>query len=177
MDQSISEDNRAPSLSRGSSGNEGDGGSFFDAAELDGPRPLTSGSSKMVVLAGERKDLVEIGSIIERFRNGVVVPSEVTVLERESTYYGPKLLVHAQPDDVDRNYLITAPGPGSELMLWGAETDGENNRTGWYRLAEVKAQLAENQPSYEVCPQCKNAIQSIEHERMAALGMCGQETE
>lgn len=162
------------STDNASSRNDGEGGSGVDGSELSGLRPTTSASSKMVVLAAERGDRIKVCSKIREIQSGQELPDVVTVLRRNSTYYGPKLLVHAEIRDVDHNYLITAPGPASELMVWGAETDDDKYRKGWYRLAEIEAQLADDQPTFDVCPQCNNPVRSNEHERMASIGMCNQ---
>lgn len=156
-----------------SNGNKGDGGSAFSTRGLSDLRPTTSHDSKTVVLAAERGDNIEINRVIETFHNEVV-PDSVTVMKRDSTYYGPKLLVHAEIGGEDLNFLLNAPGPASELMLWAAETISGKGISSWYRLAEVQARLAEEQSSFEICPQCKNPVRSVEHERMATLGMCNQ---
>lgn len=159
-------------LSDDSNRNEGDGGFATTGRELDDLRPTTTHDSKTVVLAAERGDRIEIGSTIEVFHGGQEIPESVTAVKRNSTYYGPKLLVQAEIKNVDRNYLLTAPGPASELMLWGGETTTGDGISSWYQLAEVQARLAEEQTSFEICPQCNNPVRSIEHERMASLGMC-----
>lgn len=154
--------------------NEGEGGEHLAAGELQGMNPKTKHGSKMVMLAAGRGDRIEITNIVERFETDQDVPNTVTVIERNSTYYGPKLLVHSDINGKDYNYLLNAPGPANELVLWGARTDDENYRKGWYSLAEVEAELAEDRPSYEICSQCGNPLRSVEHERRAALGMCDQ---
>lgn len=160
--------------SNDSNGNEGDGESDFSANDLHGLQPTTSSDSKLVMLAAERRDRIVVNSTIEKFFEGDEVPDSLTIFKRSSTYYGPKILAHAQISGEEHNFLITAPGPASELILWAAETDEDNYRKGWYRLAEVEASLAEDQPSFEVCPQCNSPIRSVEHERMASLEMCDQ---
>lgn len=159
-------------LSNDSNGNEGDGGSEYGARSLSDLRPTTSHESKTVVLAAERGDRVKIGEVIKAFHEDQFIPEELTVLKRNSTYYGPKLRVHAESDGDDHNFLLNAPGPATELMLWAGETRKSNGIESWYRLAEVRARLAEDQPSFEICPQCKNPVRSVEHERLASLGMC-----
>jgi hypothetical protein len=152
--------------------NDGEGGSDFTARSLEDLRPTTSHDSKTVVLAAERGDKIEIGSPVEVFQENEIVPKSAAVVKQSSTYYGPKLLVHQVIKGEDRNFLLNAPGPASELMLWAGETRNGDGVSSWYRLAEVPARLAEDQPSFEICPQCKNPARSIEHERMATLGMC-----
>ena len=174
MDQNSMGQPSPTPLPNDSNGNEGDGGSEYSARSLSDLRPTTSHESKTVVLAAERGDRVKIGKTIQAFHEDQFIPDEVTVLKRNSTYYGPKLLVHAEFDGEDHNFLLNAPGPASELMLWAGETSGVNGISSWYRLAEVQASLAEEQSSFEICPQCKNPMRSVEHERMASLGMCDQ---
>jgi len=161
---------RPPSTDSSRSG--GVRGSDFSAKNTDDLRPTTNHESKMVVLSAERGDQVTIGQIVEKFHDSVTLPDSVTVVKRSSTYYGPKLQVHAEIEGDNYNFLINAPGPASELMLWCAETDEDNTRSNWYRLAEVYARLAEDQPAFEICPQCKSPIRSVEHERQASLGNC-----
>jgi hypothetical protein len=170
---SIGKRSPAPS-SNDSNGNKGDRGSEFPAENLNGLQPTTTSGSKLVMLAAERRDRIEVNSTIEKFFEGDEIPDRLTVLKRSSTYYGPKILAHAQISDKEHNFLITAPGPASELILWVADTDEDNYRKSWYRLAEVEVNLAEDQPSFDVCSQCNSPIRSVEHERMASLGMCDQ---
>lgn len=127
----------------------------------------------MVMLASERRDVIEISGVERRFEEDIDIPDALSVVERRAKYYGPELLVHAKLNGVDHNYLLTAPGPDSYLILWAAETDEENFRENWRVLAEVRATLAVDQPSYEICPDCGKPMKSIEHEQKAALGMCG----
>lgn len=141
---------------------------------MEGLEPTTDHDSKVVMLAAERHDRIQINDVVTRFDGDVQVPDSVSVIERKTTYYGPELLVHAEIEKVDHNFLLNAPGPDSHLFLWAAETDENNYRESWYVAAEVKAALAEKQPSYDICPDCGKPMKSLEHERRAALGMCSE---
>lgn len=134
--------------------------------------PATDHHSKKVMIAAERKDHIQITDTTQRFDDTVAIPDEVSVLKRTDPYYGPKLLVHATIDGEDVNYLLTAPGPDSQLYLWAGEMNDAGMREGWYKAAEVTAALAPDQPPYETCRQCGELIKSIWHERMSVLGMC-----
>lgn len=139
--------------------------------ERDGTAPVTDHHSKSVMLRAERNDTITISQMVNRFSNGFI-PEEVTVLRRTNPYYGPQLLLHASNEGEDLNYQLTAPGPDTFLYLWGAETDSEGFRESWYKLAEVKAALKDNQPQYDICSECGEPIQSLEHEKYAAFGRC-----
>lgn len=141
---------------------------------MDGLEPVTDHDSKVVMLASERRDLIQISGVVTRFDEEAQLPEAVSVIERKSTYYGPELLVHTEMDGLDHNFLLNAPGPDSHLFLWAAATDEDNRRESWHVAAEVKATLAEEQPTYEICPDCGKPMKSIEHERRAALGTCGE---
>lgn len=134
--------------------------------------PTTEYDSKTVMLAAERKDHIQITGAVQRFDDEVVIPDEVSVVQRTDTYFGPKLLVHATIDGKDANYLLTAPGPDSQLYLWAGEVNDNGMRNGWYKAAEVTAALAPEQPPYETCDLCGELIRTIQHERLSAFGMC-----
>lgn len=124
------------------------------------------------MLTAERKDHIQITDTIQRYDDGVEVPDEVSVVKRTDTYFGPSLLVHVTIDGDDMNYLLTAPGPDSQLHLWVGEMNDKGMRNGWYKVAEVTASLAPEQPPYEKCEQCGELIRTIQHERMSVLEMC-----
>lgn len=140
--------------------------------EMDGLEPVTDYDSKTVMLQAGRKDKINIVETVGRFDEDVTIPETVSVVKRTHTYYGPELLVHAELDGTDHNYLLTAPGPDAHLVLWAAETNDRNFREGWYVAAEVQAVLAAEQPPYERCPECGEPMRTIEHEREAAVGAC-----
>jgi hypothetical protein len=72
----------------------------------------------------------------------------------------------------DESYLLTAPGPDTQLLLWNGNYLDDGERYGWEKLAEVTAQFADDQPQYDLCPECGQPMQTIEHERKAAVGRC-----
>lgn len=147
--------------------------------ENDGPQnlafegqPATDSDSKSVLIVAERNDLIEITNIVFQIEPEAVVPLELSVIDRRERYYGPELLLHSEIDGVDRNFLLTAPGPTSQLRLWIAKRRDGTYRNGWIAAAEVQAALAAEQPPYEICEQCGDEIRTIEHERMSVLGRC-----
>lgn len=137
--------------------------------------PLTSYASQTVMLAAERNDLVKIQRVVNNIESEFASPSEVSVIKRTETYYGPELLVHSEVDGEDYNYLITAPGPGRHLCLWAGEVDPETGkRSGWYPVAEVEAELSVEQAPYQTCNQCGELIRTIYHERESVLDQCSR---
>lgn len=138
----------------------------------DGTAPITDEDSKSVMLRAERNDRIQIVDVVNRFSDGARVPEDFEVLRRSQPYYGPELLLHSDQQGDDSNYRMTAPGPDTYLYLWGATTDEENFRETWYKLAEVRAILPENQETYDICSDCGEPIQSLDHERYAAFGRC-----
>lgn len=132
------------------------------------PSDSTGHLSKLVMIRGERHDEVLITDVLKRFREGPEIPTQATIVQRTVPYYGPKLMLH----DTGRNYLLTAPGPNSQLHLWSSSLTEQGRRNGWDRLAEVTARLAEDLPSYETCPQCGEPLKTLKHEKQAELGCC-----
>ena len=130
--------------------------------------PITDYSSKMVMLRAERHDNIQIVDVVTRLRRDCQIPSEATVAKRSTPYFGPKLILSAR----DKNYLLTAPGPDTQLLLWAGNYLDDGGRYGWNKLAEVTAQFADDQPQYDLCPECGEPMQTIEHERKAAVGRC-----
>lgn len=128
----------------------------------------TEYASKQVMLRAERHDRIEIDSVVTRLLERHAVPASVTVVRRSDPYFGPKLLL----DDQTSNYLLTAPGPDTQLLLWCGDYAEDGLRRGWQKLAEVTASLADTQPQYDLCPMCNEPLKTLEHEREAAFGMC-----
>jgi hypothetical protein len=137
--------------------------------------PTTDSDSKTVVIAGERNDVIEVTKVVIKFVPKLRIPSQLTVIRHEQRYYGPELLLHSETDGRDENYLLTAPGPTSQLRLWVANTTDDRQRSGWTAAADIQAVLSAEQPPYEQCSQCGQQIRTIEYERMSALGRCQQE--
>jgi len=140
---------------------------LLEGVDEPGP-PITEPDSKKVMLRAERNDQIQIVDVVKRLQQSEDIPSEATVARRTNPYFGPKLVLSAN----DRNYLLTAPGPDTQLLLWAGNYLDDGDRYGWNRLAEVTAQFTEDQPQYDLCPECGQPIQSVEHERMAAFGRC-----
>lgn len=140
---------------------------FLEGANEPGP-PVTESESKRVMLRAERQDRIQIVDVVTRLQQSKDIPSEATVARRTNPYFGPKLVLSAG----NENYLLTAPGPDTQLLLWSGNYLDDGDRYGWNRLAEVTAQFADDQPQYDLCPECGQPIQSVEHERMAAFGRC-----
>lgn len=140
--------------------------------KLNGTAPITDHESKKVMLRAERHDRIQFSEVVRRFSQKSKIPECATVLRRTSPYYGPSLLLHDKEDNLDLNYQLTAPGPDTFLYLWGAETDEDNFRTSWFKIAEIKAEFANQQPQYDICSDCGEPIKTLEHERDVAFGNC-----
>lgn len=140
--------------------------------EMDGTKPVTDYDSETVMLRAERSDELYVREWVTRFDDSSFVPERFTVLERANRFYGPELILYAERENRDYNYLLTAPGPDTFLYLWAAKTDSRNHREAWFKAAEVKMAFADTQPSYDLCPECGEPMQTIDHERIAALGRC-----
>ncbi len=128
--------------------------------------PTTGYSSRKVMLRSERRDQISIDSIEQRFSDAEI-PDCLTVVERTNTYFGPELLLA----EGDQNYLLTAPGPDTHLLLWREIVNDRGFRQQWSRIAEVQAIIDDTTP-YEVCDQCGYPIRTEEHERLSTLGRC-----
>lgn len=141
---------------------------------MNGTEPETDYDSQTVMLAAERHDEIMITDVVTSFTDEAVIPNRISVITQSQTYYGPSLLVHAELDGEDHNYLLTAPGPSSQLHLWAGDGPIEGKRRRWVAVAEVKAALATEQPPYRKCPQCGELIRTIEHERESVLSNCSR---
>lgn len=130
--------------------------------------PTTEYDSKMVMLRAERGDNIQIVDVVTRLTQNCDIPSETTVVKRTTPYFGPKLVLTAG----EKSFLLTAPGPDTQLLLWSGNYLDDGERYGWKKLAEVTAQFADDQPQYDLCPECGQPMQTIEHERKAAVGRC-----
>ncbi len=129
-------------------------------------RPTTEYESKMVMLRAERGDRIQITDVRTRLAPNRPIPSTVSVTKRTTPYFGPKLRLTAN----EQAYLLTAPGPDTQLLLWERPQGSSQNR--WTKLAEVTAHLDDDQPQYDLCPVCGEPMQTIEHQRKAAVGKC-----
>lgn len=152
-----------------STGNDGDGG-LSQQPTMEGTSPITDLESKRVMLRGERGDYLLISNIEEMFQEEADLPGEMEIIRREATFYGPELEVRTEEKE---RFLLTAPGPGSYLHLWTAQTDSKGRITSWEVSAEVRAKFSSEMPKYSICNRCGEPIKSLKHERMAILGKCG----
>lgn len=153
-----------------STGNDGERETQLTQLELEGTEPITDYASKNVMIAAERRDTIAINEVVAKFSNEEPIPSKLSVIRRSGTYYGPKLMLHADMDG-DQNFLLTAPGPDAFLYLWKAHTDEYDRRRSYSAIAEVKAKLLE-ESNYKICPDCGEPFKSVQHERFAAMGEC-----
>lgn len=132
--------------------------------------PITDPESKTVMLRAERHDEIDI-SVVERIGAHGEIPESAKVVKRTNPYFGPKLVLHHGTT----NYMLTAPGPDTQLLLWAPRTNANGLRYGWKKLAEVIASFAAQQPQYDLCPVCGDPVRSLEHERQAGIGGCNAE--
>lgn len=144
------------------------GASDLIGREAEPGPPATEYQSKKVMLRAERDDVIRFLEVRNRFRQDAQIPSEATVRKRSTPYFGPKLILA----DGEHHYQLTAPGPDTQLLLWSANMVSERERHGWNKLAEVTAEFADETPQYDLCPECGNPLQTVEHQRKAAVGRC-----
>jgi hypothetical protein len=138
--------------------------------EMEGTSPVTDTKSKNVMISAERRDGIEIVDVVEKFESGVTIPEDLSVIRRVSRYYGPELILYAE-QETGQNYLLTAPGRENYLLLWKAITDDLARRKTYSKIAEVKASLSAGS-GYDLCPDCGQPFQTVEHERLSAIGQC-----
>lgn len=136
--------------------------------ELEGTVPITDYESKTVMLRAERKDSLRIIEIVDRGPSVNSIPSKYSVAQRTNAYFGPKLVLDHNGD----LYQLTAPGPDSYLLLWKLESRTEERNQRWRKIAEVRADFAEDTPEYEICAECGEPIQTAEHNRLSLIGRC-----
>lgn len=136
--------------------------------EHSADEPITEYDSKIVMLRSERHDTIEITDTRTEIQPGHHIPEHLEVVRRTSTYFGPKLLVQ----EAGERYLLTAPGPETQLLLWAADTGPDGFRKKWIKIAEVTARFADERPQYDLCPICSEPLQTLEHEREAAFSVC-----
>lgn len=144
---------------------------------MDGTKPVTDRESKMIMLRAERGDIIQAGDVISKFQQEVIIPDQMEVQRRVSTYYGTELLLEPTEETQQEKYLITAPGPDAFLYLWSSETDSDGYREGWNVAAEIKASFTDDMPQYSLCSKCGEPIKSLEHVRLASIDNCPTETD
>jgi len=129
----------------------------------------TEHDSKKVMLHGERHDTITVKAVIAQTAGTEEVPETLQITRRQDTYHGPELELEAD----GAHWLLTAPGPDMQLLLWkGIETDG-GYIEGWGKVAEIKASIT-GYEQYELCPCCNQPLRTLEHEREAATGTCNR---
>lgn len=131
-------------------------------------QPITESESKSVMIKASYDDQICVEKVSSHLKPGFQVPQELSVKRRTETYYGPKLETKAD----GHSYLITAPGPNTQLLLWRALENEDGFLIRWEQLAEIQARFSESMPQYDICPDCGEPIKSVEHERMAAFESC-----
>lgn len=138
-------------------------------AEVIDTEPITTSSSKRVMLRAERHDEIEISLVVSGTPQ---IPKKLTVMQRTETYYGPQLTCIPADSDDNTNYMLTCPGPQSQLILWKYITGTENKwRTGVVPISEVQARIDEVK-QYNLCEHCGKPLKDLWHERLSALGLC-----
>jgi hypothetical protein len=105
--------------------------------------PVTNYDSKSVILRAERHDRIRVKNTVTNISPGQSIPDDLTVVKRTSTYFGPKLVM----ESAGSNYLLTAPGPDSQLVLWHMSEGPDGFRNEWAKLAEVTVAFEEDNHS------------------------------
>jgi len=139
---------------------------------MDGTKPVTDRDSKMVMLRAEREDTIDQTDVVSKFQEGRLVPDQLKVQRRVSTFYGTELLLEPVIDGHREKYFLTAPGPDTFLYIWSSITDENGFREGWNLIAEIKASFSEGIPQYSICSLCGEPIKSLEHARLASTDSC-----
>lgn len=128
----------------------------------------TSHANKLIMLRADCGDTISVESIHESFAAHVEMPPMLTVRQRKTTYYGPKLLCEHDK----RWWFLSASGPKSELLLWHCFPPSGSRGEAWQKVAEVSAAFTENVPTYSLCEHCGKPLQTLEHERSSESGAC-----
>lgn len=136
--------------------------------KMDDSAPTTENISKSLMIKATRGDEISITDVVEHIEPQFEIPEQLEMVRRTDTYYGPKL--EAKSDDA--SYLITAPGPNVQLLLWKAVTDDEGYLIKWDQIGEIKADFTDEIPQYDICQKCGEPIKNVEHERLAAFDSC-----
>ena len=131
------------------------------AAKTAPSNQQTTIETRRVFLRAERGDQLRVIDVIEEI-DDEEIPTELTLVRRQMTYYGPKLRVEGE----DEQYLLTSPGPDSQALLWHLE------EFDWTRTAEVRVEFSGELPQYDICPACGEPISTMAHERRSLLGTC-----
>ena len=136
-------------------------------AELAGTETVADHQSKKVMLRAERRDEVKVTRFV---RGGSKWPTEYTVVQRTSTYFGPVLLLHTEFNGRDRNFRLTCPGPHSHLILWAYLSNLDGYQHTCQPIAEVEAMIAGTE-RYRLCDICGQPVRGLWHERYQAFGI------
>ncbi|MFC7213702.1 hypothetical protein ACFQO4_06350 [Saliphagus sp. GCM10025334] len=123
----------------------------------------TTHSTKQVFMRAEHEDRILINRVIDN-PHSEKIPNTATVLKRDITYYGPRLRIEDLTDN--NQYLLTAPGPETEAMLW------QKVNSNWQKIAEVSLKLDEALPKYDICPHCNEPLSTVAHRRRSVIGAC-----
>lgn len=133
------------------------------ATNLQNGGSETTISTKRVFMRAERDDKLRITDVIENIGEKSI-PNTATVIQRNETYYGPKLRIEA-PDGPEQ-YLLTAPGPETQAILWS------KSGSDWREIAEVCLDFDESTPQYDICLHCNEPLSTVAHQRRSVIGAC-----
>lgn len=126
-------------------------------------RTQTSVETRRVFLRAETGDEIKIVKIRDRI-DEYEIPDTLRVVQRQETYFGPKLRVEDQASS--EQFELTAPAQDVEGMMWRIE-DME-----WVRTGEVVVEFSGDLPQYDICLRCGDPIKTAEHETASFLGTC-----
>ncbi|WP_143414130.1 hypothetical protein [Halovenus aranensis] len=119
--------------------------------------------TKRVFMRAEHGDSLLIIEKINTFQD-MDIPERVSVVQRDLTYYGPKLRVEETSEN--KQYIITAPGPESQAMMW--KYCGQDTQ----KIAEATLKFEETAPQYDICPHCNEPLSTVAHRRRSVVGAC-----
>lgn len=137
--------------------------------QLAGEGPATTEENKKVMLRAEKGDEVVINQPLRGVPN---LPERLTVIRRVETYHGPEIVTKAELGGETQSYLLTCPGPESQVIVWEAVTGKDNKwRNGWAPIAEVRTELGDVE-QYRICKHCGDPIEDQWHARLSVIGRC-----
>jgi len=113
----------------------------------------------------ENRDVINVVKIEQQF-DDQEIPDEFRVVQRQETYFGPKMRLEEPSESRSEQFVLTAPADDKEGMLW--RIDGMD----WVRTTEIVVEFSEDLPQYDICPDCGEPIKNSRHETAAFLGTC-----
>lgn len=122
----------------------------------------TTTATKRVFLRATLDDPIEVVEIHQNITDSDV-PELFEVVQRQLTYFGPKLWVETPSGE---QYHLTVAGPNSEAILW------ERKDMERVQAAELAVEFGDDLPDAKICLQCNEEIRTSQHQTESFLGTC-----